>query len=252
MMYDNVLFWLLLVAHLLGDFYMQSQEMADEKRKKFTSLLFHSGVYTIPIIILFIPIFSLQLIIAILIIAITHFFIDLVKTKIKEEFISNTRKFIIDQCLHIAIISIIAYIYAINNWIAINFIGDFLISTYNSLQITFSPKEFSKLFFVILMIGKPANILIQELNKKYHTEKDDKNESKYKNAGKIIGTVERILIVIMILLKQYSSIGLIFTAKTITRYDKITKDPSFAEYYLVGTLLSLLVAILAMVFVNMT
>lgn len=37
---------------------------------------------------------------------------------------------------------------------------------------------------------------------------------------------------------QYAAMGLVLTAKSIARYDKITKDERFAEYYLLGTLLS--------------
>jgi hypothetical protein len=54
------------------------------------------------------------------------------------------------------------------------------------------------------------------------------------------------------ILKQYAAIGLIFTAKSITRYDKIAKDPAFAEYYLVGTLFSLLISIISVLFIHIT
>ena len=41
-----------------------------------------------------------------------------------------------------------------------------------------------------------------------------------------------------IAMDQYVAMGLVLTAKSIARYDKITKDEKFAEYYLLGTLLS--------------
>ena len=40
-------------------------------------------------------------------------------------------------------------------------------------------------------------------------------------------------------------IGLVLTAKSIARYDRISKDKDFAEYYLLGTLLSTAIAIVA-------
>ena len=46
---------------------------------------------------------------------------------------------------------------------------------------------------------------------------------------------------IFLSLGQYSALGLVLTAKSIARYDKITKDPDFAEYYLLGTLMSVIV-----------
>lgn len=51
---------------------------------------------------------------------------------------------------------------------------------------------------------------------------------------------EKIIILILLNVNQYSSIGLILTAKSIARYDMISKDQEFAEYYLIGTLFSLL------------
>ena len=39
-------------------------------------------------------------------------------------------------------------------------------------------------------------------------------------------------------MNQYAAMGLVLTAKSIARYDKITKDEKFAEYYLLGTLIS--------------
>lgn len=58
------------------------------------------------------------------------------------------------------------------------------------------------------------------------------------NVGRVIGTVERVIMLILIYMDQYSAIGLVLTAKSIARYDRITKDEKFAEYYLLGTLIS--------------
>ncbi|WP_343250273.1 hypothetical protein [Diplocloster hominis] len=54
----------------------------------------------------------------------------------------------------------------------------------------------------------------------------------------MIGTIERLIMLIFLSLGQYAAIGLVLTAKSIARYDKIVKEPEFAEYYLLGTLLS--------------
>lgn len=66
-------------------------------------------------------------------------------------------------------------------------------------------------------------------------EDDIKND---KNAGRFIGTLEKIIILIFISIGRYSAIGLVLTAKSIVRYDdRISKEKDFAEYYLLGTLL---------------
>lgn len=44
----------------------------------------------------------------------------------------------------------------------------------------------------------------------------------------------------------YSSIVIVLTAKSIARFKTINDNPGFAEKYLVGTLLSLLMAIIGL------
>ena len=48
---------------------------------------------------------------------------------------------------------------------------------------------------------------------------------------------------------QYSALGFVLTAKSIARYDKIAKDERFAEYYLLGTLVSTLSVIVCRIFI---
>jgi hypothetical protein len=55
--------------------------------------------------------------------------------------------------------------------------------------------------------------------------------------GKIIGAVERVLFFFFVLTGNYSSIGFILAAKGITRFKELD-DKDFAEYVLIGTLLS--------------
>ena len=69
----------------------------------------------------------------------------------------------------------------------------------------------------------------------YWFYKEEKNK-KDNTAVRFIGTIERIIIFISI--GQYSAIGLVLTAKSIARYDRISKEKDFAEYYLLGTLIS--------------
>ena len=62
--------------------------------------------------------------------------------------------------------------------------------------------------------------------------------------GRRIGTVERWLIVLLIASKNVSSLGLVITAKSIVRYPQLS-DKEFAEYYLFGTLLSVVLALVS-------
>jgi len=73
--------------------------------------------------------------------------------------------------------------------------------------------------------------------------KDDKGniDNKEYNAGRIIGILERIIIYFFVLNGNYTAIGFVIAAKGITRFKELEKR-SFAEYVLIGTLLSITLA----------
>jgi hypothetical protein len=64
------------------------------------------------------------------------------------------------------------------------------------------------------------------------------------NRGRVIGLLERVLLYLFILQGQYGAIGFILAAKAFTRF-KALDDRPFAEYVLIGTLLSACLALAA-------
>ena len=63
-------------------------------------------------------------------------------------------------------------------------------------------------------------------------------------AGAYIGFLERVLVVALVLLNAPTAIGFVLTAKSVARFKQL-EDQSFAERYLVGTLLSVGIALVA-------
>lgn len=92
---------------------------------------------------------------------------------------------------------------------------------------------------MLLAVLKPANVFVQKV---LVTEKPDETVKTRLKHGGCIGSLERFIIICMLLLGQYSAVALVFTAKSIVRF-KDFEDRSFAEYYLYGTLLSVAVSI---------
>jgi hypothetical protein len=62
------------------------------------------------------------------------------------------------------------------------------------------------------------------------------------NRGRVIGMLERVLLYSFVLQAQYGAIGFILAAKAFTRF-KALDDRPFAEYVLIGTLLSACLAL---------
>jgi len=60
-------------------------------------------------------------------------------------------------------------------------------------------------------------------------------------SGRAIGILERILLLPLVILGEWGGIGLILAAKSLARFKELDSRP-FAEYYLIGTLTSVVVA----------
>jgi hypothetical protein len=61
--------------------------------------------------------------------------------------------------------------------------------------------------------------------------------------GRMIGVLERALALTLVLLGQYGALGLLIAAKALARF-RALEERDFAEYFLIGTLASLLLALM--------
>lgn len=151
--------------------------------------------------------------------------------------------FVLDQCAHIVSILGLVYIMGIRNYA----IGSTGIAESFRIVFGYNSETISRWLSAILLIHIPANIFIQIFLGEY---KPNGNEiiirADYK-AGRRIGTIERLIMLIFLSKDQY--LGFILTAKSVARYDRITKDEKFAEYYLLGTLVSTLWVIICRILI---
>ena len=90
-----------------------------------------------------------------------------------------------------------------------------------------------------LWLGAPVNQLFHFLFRRFQPEIEI-DDATIEGAGATIGILERLITGLLLVSQNYAALGLVFTAKSIARYDKISKNSAFAEYYLIGSLFSLL------------
>src|SRR5699024_4639072 len=100
---------------------------------------------------------------------------------------------------------------------------------------------------ILLMINE-MNIVLRYILKvmgiaSIGSQEDKVSDEEY-SMGRLIGLLERIFIFIFVLFSQYSAIGFILAAKGVTRFNNFKDDRPFAEYVLIGTLLSALLALI--------
>ena len=215
---------LLLICHLLSDYYFQSQKMADRKDQDPKVLVLHILYVALPLIVVVLVHLGLWWIC--LIILLTHAGIDAGKPWLQKTLkLKTSWTFTLDQLLHIGIITCLVLFGAKNGT-------------------TYLPLDTLNLIFYVLLVGKPTNIAFKILFAKYQPNMKKKMDT-ITGAGSMIGFLERLVIGACLVYGQFASIGLVFTAKSIARYNKISENPAFAEYYLIGSLFSILSALLA-------
>ena len=219
------LFLGLLIVHFIGDFYLQTDQLCVQKEEKRISswfLYFHAVLIGL---LSWLVVGDILFWKCALIIAVTHFIIDAAKTYCKSCFTT----FIIDQVLHIAILWLIAIFYfgPACQWVYL--LSDFA----QSFGLPF--------LLAILVCLKPTNIFIKLLLDKYKIGIQPECVE-IKNAGALIGNLERILTLVFVLVGHWEAIGFIIAAKSLLRF----KDSYTAktEYVLAGTFLSFGIAVI--------
>lgn len=214
------LFIVLLVAHVIGDFYLQNDNICDSKQKgRFCS----KWTYLHPLIVAAISwfvIFDIAFWPFALVLLMSHFVFDSVKSYSKDSIVA----FIVDQLAHLAVLISIAYLWQKNsNWTTPDFmyIKDLFLPEY---------------ILAVLILIKPSNIFIKKVLAAYQLH--EKNSNKI---GSLIGTLERLLTFLLIMAGQFSAVGFLVTAKSILRFKDTQTEKT--EYVLAGTLLSFGLAI---------
>jgi hypothetical protein len=103
------------------------------------------------------------------------------------------------------------------------------------------------IYFLAYLLALPIGhfVVRQVVLRKYQP----KEAGGLKGAGSTIGYLERLLTLTFVLLAQYEALALIFAAKSIARFQEL-KQREFAEYYLLGTLSSILFAMLIGIFAS--
>nr|WP_231700385.1 DUF3307 domain-containing protein [Streptococcus halichoeri] len=209
------------ICHFLSDFQWQSQHLADKKGTQLAALGKHILIVALPLVAL--SLWQPQTWLITLLIIISHGLIDFSKPRVMQwAKLSPRLAFTIDQGLHLAIII---------------FLSSYL-REISSRPMIFQLYLLNLILFLVL-ITKPTNIAFKIWFDKYQPLHYTREET-IAGAGATIGNLERMMIGICLFLGQYATIGLVFTAKSIARYNKISENPSFAEYYLIGSLFSML------------
>lgn len=240
----TTLFWFFL-GHVIGDFYAQSSRMAHDKKTDRSALITHILIYAAVMLIIGMLTFDLMYILLAVILSVVHGLIDYIKFMYTRGRTATRQQalklFVVDQFFHILTILIIIAISSY--WVTLPQIW-FTIDEYLIDEFSTSFIEILQWTLSILIIIKPASIIVR-LTLGYFEPKEVKNSKPgLLQAGEFIGILERLTILILLGAGAYAAIGFVLTAKSIARYNKIAEEPEFAEYYLIGTLMSTFIVLI--------
>ena len=143
--------------------------------------------------------------------------------------------FIVDQVLHVCTIVALACFLIRPSWTTLK--SQFSWSAATADRVL----QAGVVYVAVVFAG---GYLIRYLTRNLSAGMDRPGETaeQVKNAGMYIGWLERFLVVTAILVQSPSMVGLILTGKSIARFPELKER--FAEYFLIGTLLSIGLAVL--------
>lgn len=221
-----VLLTKLILSHLLTDFVLQPKTWVEQRTTKHfaSAKLYLHGFITAILAWVLTGFQYWQIAIVILI---THIFIDGWKSYRKP----TAFYFVADQFLHLLVILVCWYI-AFVQWSAI-------VEHWSKLK---DDLLVWKGITAFVFVTAPAGIFIGQLTKQWRDKLPEAEN--LANAGKWIGMVERIIILVFVYYGQYAAIGLLVAAKGIIRFNEKDRQEIKTEYLVIGTLMSIGLAII--------
>lgn len=246
----------LIIAHVLGDFYLQWASTCKNKilySVRGRDLWLHSFIIGV---LSWIAIWDLRGWWLAACIMVFHFFIDWLKSYMqvkweiykivkpeRKELIDGKNKssdlwvFLLDQILHIAVIVAFAMIWlnVNNDWNQFGWLQNLTIN--HPLRVN--------TFAAMILALKPANILVLLVLGacKVSITPTENDEHGNFHSGELIGWLERGLMLLFVVMSQYEAIGFLIAAKSILRFNEASSGREKSEYVLTGTLLSLAISL---------
>jgi hypothetical protein len=241
------------LAHLLTDFVFQTHGLVEGKRRgQPSAYLLHGVIHYLCAILLtgfFIPrsIVALKTHLVIAGLTLVHLLIDFAKMQLADKRVikDGFRAFAADQLLHFLTVVLAAWLLSPG-------------VPFSALTaVAGSQRNIGNKFLAVPVIyvgvifggGYLIRFLTRSMAESVKVADPKESGEQLQNAGLYIGWLERFLILTALLLRSPAAVGLILTAKAITRYPEF-KSARFAEYVLIGTLLSVSLAFVGAVFLG--
>lgn len=232
------------LAHLAGDFVFQTHGLVERKQRgePLAYLLHGLTHYLCSVLILgfFVPgsIAALRTHLVLAGLALLHLLIDFAKVQLAAKGLirDGAGSFLADQFAHF-----LTVVFAV--WVLLPS-ESFTTLVFFAQIVRGAQDKFLAVPVVYLVVVFAGGYLIRALTRPMaEIVKLPESGEQLQNAGLYIGWLERFLILTALLLQSPSAVGLVLAIKAIARYPEF-KSVRFAEYVIIGTMLSLSLAFL--------
>jgi hypothetical protein len=218
----------LLLAHLAGDFLLQPiQWVSDKEAKKFRSrkLYLHVLIHGA---ITWLLVWDASFWFPVAIIIVTHYLIDLSKVLFQKP-ANHAVWFVVDQVLHLAVIATI--------WLSWE--------KPDLSDVHISIEQLVIIITAVVFLTNPASVIIKTIISQWTPDTFYAVSTSLPDAGKFIGYLERLLVLLFILFNHWEAVGFLLAAKSVFRFGNLKEshDRKLTEYVLIGTLLSFAIAL---------
>jgi len=245
-------FLALLLAHLAADFPLQSDAIIAAKKHGAKGLLAHGAVHYVTAVAALLLFTSVRIwAVYPQTLLLTYVSAHLALDSLKQSYLTrhaaadSTGPFLIDQALHLMMIVAVCWALTRVTWTemtgAIHWAAG-MQRVVLLVAVTYTAVIFAGGYLVRSM----TRSLTDEM-----TAPEGEDKDALRNAGLYIGWLERFLVMTALLVQSPAMVGLILTGKSIARLGEL-KGPQFAEYFLIGTLLSVSLALSGGVFLMLT
>lgn len=231
----------MVVAHVLGDFALQPDAVVSGKKNGSGRAFLQHGVahflLAYAAVLAFLPeaLKTVRLHFLLVLLVTLHVLVDFLKERKLAVRRWQRTIFVGDQILHVAILFIVTCLWvgATPPW-AVD--GVALLAAHRGALLWVCV-----VYLVTIFAGGYA---IRVLLPALQVTEGEPNREREMRLGMYIGWLERFLLLSAIVAGSPTAAGLIVATKSIVRFKKVERDDAFAEYFLLGTFLSLALALI--------
>jgi Protein of unknown function (DUF3307) len=239
----------LYLAHLLTDFIFQTSHLVQQKKNGYAFAYFkHGAIHYICALLAaacFLPgtAFSLRFQLVVTGLTFVHLLIDFAKIQLSKSrpAADSALAFIADQFVHVVTIVWAACLIEQTPLATVARGSLHLIREHGDRILLLLVVYVLVIFacgYLIRFVTKPLMRHIGLVSRHTHDSPPPETPAQLSNAGMYIGWLERFLVLTALLLHSPATVGLIIAAKSVARFPQFHRE-QFAEYFLIGTLLSI-------------